>query len=101
MLVRYYIGSHTRSQESKSRGGIGIGSAGGSTAVGLSLSFPLGKDKVVKRAQIIVDFLDPETRKLQWRGTNLIGITDESPEAITTMVNEAVMAILERYPPES
>lgn len=100
VLVRYYVGTYTRSQGSKSSGSIGFGSAGGSTALGLALSFPLGGDKIVKEAQIVVDFVNPSDKKLMWRGTNRIKIGDDSPEQITDKINQAVTEIFSHYPPD-
>lgn len=101
VLVRYYVGSHTEEQESRSRGSIGFGSGGGNAAVGLALSFPLGGSKVVKEAQIIVDMLNPDSAKLVWRGTNRLQISDESPEEITAKINRAVDEIFIKFPPDA
>lgn len=100
VLVRYYVGSHTEEQESKSRGSIGFGSGGGNVGVGIGLSFPLGGSKVVKQAQIMVDMLNPDSGKLVWRGTNRIKISDETPEQVTTKVNQAIAEIFKQYPPK-
>lgn len=100
VLVRYYVASHTEEQESRSRGSIGFGSGGGNVGVGIGLSFPLGGSKVVKQAQIIVDMLNPESGKLVWRGTNRLKIGDDSPEKITTKVNQAIADIFKKFPPE-
>lgn len=101
VLVRYYVASHTETQDSKSRAGIGFGSAGGSSAIGLGLSIPIGGSKVVKQVQIVVDFMHPGTTKLVWRGTNRISIGEnDKPEEITAMVDKAVAEIFAKFPPE-
>ena len=100
ILVRYYLGSYTSSKQSNSRGSIGLGSGGGHSFLGLSMSFPLGGERIVKEAQIIVDFINPADQKLRWRGTNLIEIGDDSPTAITAKINAAVAEIFARFPPE-
>lgn len=99
VLVRYYVGSHTEVQEPKSRGSIGIGSGGGHTALGISLSLPLGGSTTFKNVEILVDLLDAATKKLIWRGTYRLQIGDETPQEITTLVNQAVSEIFKRYPP--
>ena len=99
ILVRYFVGTYTRSKPSNSGGSIGLGSGGGHTAIGISLSFPLGGDKVVKEAQIVVDFVNPTDKKLMWRGTNRINISDDNPTKITEMINAAVAEIFSQFPP--
>lgn len=98
--VRYSLTSETKTEEPKTRGGIGIGSAGGSTGVGISLSLPLGKDKVIKTVRLVIDFINPDDQQLMWRGTNHINIGEDTPEEITQKVNKAVSEILARYPPQ-
>ena len=99
VLVRYYVATDTRSQKSNSSGSIGFGSGGGGTAMGLSLSFPLGGNTVVKDAQLIVDLISPDNQKLKWRGTNQLKISDESPEEITVLIDAVVAEIFSFYPP--
>lgn len=100
VLLRFQLNSVTQTEEPKTRGGIGLGSAGGSTGVGISLSLPLGKEKVVKRVQLVIDFLNPDNQRLLWRGTNQINIGEDSPEEISQKINAAVSEILARYPPQ-
>lgn len=100
VLVRYYVGSHTVEEEPKSRGSIGFGGGSGGSVLGVGLSIPLGSSKVVKETKIIVDLLNPGSGKLVWRGTNLIKISDETPEEITTKVNQAVTEMFKKFPPD-
>jgi hypothetical protein len=93
ILVRYYVSAITRTEEPKSAGSVGFGNFGGSSAVGLSMSFPLGKDKVVQETQIMVDLLNMETEKLKWRGSKELKISAETPEEITALINSAVKEI--------
>lgn len=99
VLVRYYVATYTRSQQSNTQGSIGFGSSGKNTALGISLSFPLGGDKIIKDAQIIVDLLSADDQLLKWRGTNTFQISDESPEQITHMIEAVVAEIFSHYPP--
>ena len=99
LLVRYYVATHTSSQQSKSSGSIGMGSAGGNKAMGLSLSFPLGGSSTMKEAKIIIDFINPSDKKLKWRGADLFKISEESPEEITAVIDEVVAEIFSFYPP--
>lgn len=101
ILVRYYISSQTQSKESNARSSIGLGGGSGGAAMGVSLSFPLGGNKVVKDTQIIVDLVDPEDKKVKWRGTKNFKLSDESPEQVTKIVNATIAEILSFYPPDT
>ncbi|MYM64533.1 DUF4136 domain-containing protein [Pseudomaricurvus sp. HS19] len=100
MLVRYTVKNSVQTQEPKSRGGIGVGSGGGGTAFGVSLSIPLGGERTVQEVEVVIDFINPQDRKVKWRGTNRFKLQGEAPEKITEIVNKAVAEILDRYPPQ-
>jgi uncharacterized protein DUF4136 len=103
ILVRYFMAASTKSQSSESRGSVGIGGASGgggsSTAMGMSLSIPMGGNSVKREAQIIVDFIDANDQKLKWRGSRNLKFSDEAPEKLTAMVQEVVAEIIAHYPP--
>lgn len=101
VLVRFSVKSETYNQESNSSSSVGFGRAGGSSAIGISLSIPLGGDAIVKETQIIIDLLGANDRKLKWRGSKTLKISDQSPAEITEMINAAVSEIFEFYPPGS
>ena len=102
VLVRYQVATHTRQEEPKSSGSVGFGgSSGGNSAMGLSLSFPIGDKAVVKEANLVIDLVDPADKKLKWRGSKIIKISEESPEEITAVIDAAVAEIFGFYPPGS
>lgn len=99
ILVRYKVATHTRQQEPQSGGSVSFGGgSGGNTAMGLSLSFPIGGDKAVKEANLVIDLVDVEDQKLKWRGSKIIKISKESPAEITAVVDAAVAEIFGFYP---
>ncbi|ARN74215.1 DUF4136 domain-containing protein [Oceanicoccus sagamiensis] len=102
VLVRYQVTTHTRQEPPKSSGSVGFGgSSGGNSAMGLSLSFPIGDKSVVKEANLVIDLVDPADKKLKWRGSKIIKISEESPEEITAVIDAAVAEIFGNYPPGS
>jgi len=65
--------------------------------------YPLDRDISVQQytqGTLILDFVDPKTKQLIWRGTAQ-GVVDpgSSPETKEEKVNEAVSRILEKFPP--
>ena len=101
VLVRFSVRSETYNQESNTSSSVGFGRAGGSSAMGISLRIPLGGDTIVKETQIIIDLLGVDDKKLKWRGSKTLKISDQSPAEITEMINAAVSEIFEFYPPGS
>lgn len=99
ILVRYYVATFTRDQPSNTSGSIGIGGGSHSSIIGVALSFPLGGNKLVKEAQIMVDLVSPVDNKLKWRGSHRIKISDQTPQQITALINAAVAEIFSHYPP--
>ncbi len=101
VLVRYYVASSAKSQTSNSRGSVGLGGGGGGSFMGVSLSVPLGGDKVIKEVQVIVDMLSPDDQQFKWRGSMNFKIDNESPEQINHLVNAVVADIFQNYPPKA
>lgn len=64
---------------------------------------PAEVDTVVRQYEqgtLLLDFVDPKTRKLIWRGSASAEITpDSTPEKRQERINEAVARMLERFPP--
>jgi hypothetical protein len=56
---------------------------------------------VVKEANLVIDLVDPTDKKLKWRGSKIIKISEESPEEITAVIDAAVAEIFGFYPPGS
>ncbi|MFA7555386.1 MAG: DUF4136 domain-containing protein [Spongiibacteraceae bacterium] len=99
ILVRYYFSSKVRTEDPSSRGSIGLGGGGGSSFLGIGLSIPLGSSTEVKDVEIIVDLLGSDDKKLKWRGSKNLKISDETPAEITTSINAAIAEIFSFYPP--
>jgi hypothetical protein len=63
-----------------------------------------GSETIVREYEqgtLLLDFLDPKTRELMWRGSASDRIKrKDSPEESQKRVNEAVAAILKRFPPQ-
>lgn len=98
LLVRYSVTTEVRNKEPSSGASIGLGSSGRSTGVGVGFSFPLGGDRVVKDAEIIIDILN-QAEQLQWRGSKKLEISTDDPEKISRSIDAAVAEILSFYPP--
>lgn len=98
-LVRYYVSSTAEVSEPRSRGSIGLGSFGGSVGMGVSLGIPLGGNRVTQKVQILIDFLDPATQALTWRGSEIVTLSGDDPAKVTEQVRGAVKAILGQFPP--
>ena len=50
---------------------------------------------------LLLDFLDPKTKRLLWRGSASAVVSESStPEQRTRRINEAVSKLLDHFPPE-
>lgn len=99
VLVRYYIREVKKVVDDRPRVGIGMGGINNSVGGGFSFSFPLGGDNLDKQANVIIDFLDPKTEKLVWRGSTVTGLSSSSPEINQRQIQKAAQEILKRFPP--
>jgi hypothetical protein len=53
-------------------------------------------------SDLIIDFLDPNSERLYWRGSGVSDVFDEGdPEEREALVEQVVEAILEHFPPSS
>jgi hypothetical protein len=100
-LVRYYVGSTAQVSEPRSRGSVGLGSFGGNVGMGVSIGIPLGGSRVQQQAQILIDFLDPATKALTWRGSEIVTLRADDPAKVTEQVQGVVRAILDKFPPKA
>jgi hypothetical protein len=83
-----------------SRVGVGVGVGRGSRGGFGSIGFDFGKDRDYEQDTLIIDILNPANGKLLWRGfarQRLVWQSD--PEKSTARTNEAVAAILSKFPP--
>ena len=59
-----------------------------------------GKELTVPEGTLIIDFVEPNSKNLLWRGAAK-GVFDNArtPEKRDKMINEAVQKILQNFPP--
>ncbi len=98
-LVRYYIAEAAETIDRSPRLGLGFGSFGGNFGVGTSVGVPLGKDKINRNIQIIIDLLNPADKKLTWRGSLVIELDDRDPKVNANTIERAVTEIWSQFPP--
>lgn len=100
VLVRFAVINVLRTETPNSSGSVGLGRSGGSTGVGISLRFPLGKDSVKRDVTILIDLLDAGDETLKWRGSKTLVFGDSDDAAkINTSIEAAVAEIFNFYPP--
>ncbi len=97
-LVRYFVSSTARTESSRARGSVGMGGSSGNVGLGVGIGFPIGGDRITQRAQIIIDFLEPESGRLTWRATRELDLPGD-PERAQARVTEAVTEMLGKFPP--
>jgi len=78
--------------------GTGFGIGGGSSFGGVGIGIPVGGQNH-DEALVVIDFTDPRTGSLLWRGTGTHRISMRStPEEITRGVNTLVEKVLAQFP---
>jgi hypothetical protein len=105
LLVRYYVRSVEKLVDDRPRVGIGVGGGSGGYGSsygggGISFSFPLGGDNLDRQAQLIIDFLEPGSQRLVWRGSLVTGMSSSSPQVNERQLNKAAIEILKQFPPK-
>jgi len=98
--VRYYVAEGAQTIDRSPRLGIGLGSFSGNVGIGTSVGVPLGKDKVNRNVQILIDLLDTETQKLSWRGSLVVELNDKDPKDNMARLHSAVAEIWSQFPPQ-
>lgn len=106
LLVRYYVRNVEKLVDDRPRVGIGMGGGSGGygdsySGGGISFSFPLGGDNLDRQAQLIIDFLEPGSQRLLWRGSLLTGMSSSSPQVNERQLNKAAINILKQFPPKN
>ena len=61
---------------------------------------PLGKDKINRNVQIMIDLLDGNTKALSWRGAMVIELDDQDPKVNMDRIDRAVAEIWAEFPPK-
>ncbi len=104
-LVAYSYTVQNRIERDPYRSSVGVGvGVGGSRRGGFGgIGFDLGYgDRDYEQDTLIIDVLDPATGKQLWRGfTRQRLVWQSDPEDTTVRINEAVAAILRKFPPQS
>lgn len=106
LLVRYYVRNVEKLVDDRPRIGVGVGGGSGGYGSsygggGISFSFPLGGDNLDRQAQLIIDFLEPGSQRLLWRGSLVTGMSSSSAQANERQLNKAAAEILKRFPPKN
>lgn len=99
-LVRYYIKTVKKLIDDRPHVGIGMGGFNDHMGGGVSFSFPLGGNDLDQTAQVVVDFLDPKTQQLMWRGSLVTSVSSKSTQANQKQLQKAFDAILKKFPPQ-
>ena len=78
--------------------GTGFGIGGDSSFGGIGIGFPVGGQSS-DEGLLVIDFTDPLTGKLLWRGTGSSRLSvDSTPEKVTSNINMVVEKILAQFP---
>ncbi|WP_339669300.1 DUF4136 domain-containing protein [Dasania marina] len=100
LLLTPLLRSQQRTQEPNSRGGIGLGSGGGGSFFGISLSVPLSSETLVNDVNIVITLTDTESNKVVWQGSYAFTVSADDPAAADEQVDKAVAEIMSSYPPK-
>jgi len=98
--VRYYVTQAADTVDRSPRLGIGLGSFTGNFGMSTSVGVPLGKDKINRNVQIMIDLLDGNTKALSWRGAMVIELDDQDPKVNMDRIDRAVAEIWAEFPPK-
>lgn len=99
-LVRLYIKGVKKLVDDRPHVGVGMGGFNDHMGGGVSFSFPLGGNDLDQTAQIVIDFLDPKTQQLVWRGSLVTSVSSKSMQANQKQLQKAFDEILKRFPPQ-
>ena len=99
-LVNYMFVTEDKPKDSGLSIGLGTGSwgTGGGISLGTSVGIPLGSD-TAKIQTIQIDIIEPETKRLIWRGTGQYHF-DLGGEDKADSINTTVHKILAQFPPK-
>jgi hypothetical protein len=101
LLIAYHIFTDTKEQEriTTTGGGIYYGRSYMGPTLNMGTTYV---DKVEYRVgNLVVDFIEPESRKVLWHGEAEANVDDaRTPEERTAMIQAAVDQLLESFPPK-
>lgn len=94
-LVNYLTTTKTRREEDQVTTSLGYGL--GAWGSGIRVE---SRVREYEEGSLVLDFVDPKTKELAWRGRSFSRVTERStPEKRTEKINSAVQAILAGFPP--
>ncbi len=99
VLVRLYLKPFKKLVDDRPRVGIGMGGFSDHMGGGVAFSIPLGGSDLDQPAQIVIDFLDPKTQQLMWRGSVVTTLSSTSVASNQKQLEKAFRAILSKFPP--
>ncbi len=100
LLIRYHTAVRSRVEYQRSGVTIGTGYYSGRVGYGVALDYPYGS-REYDEGTLIIDFLDPTTGDLVWRGTGVRPLEETpTPERRDEIVRDVVERILAQYPPK-
>ncbi len=95
LLVNWQIVQEDRLEQS----GVGLGFGVGSGHFGWAVSAP-PPVREVKEGKLVVELVDPDTRKVVWRAASRRYLTEsQSPESRQELIDEVVAEMFAKYPP--
>jgi hypothetical protein len=99
-MVSFAFQTETKPKSSGLSIGLGTGSWGssGGASIGTSIGVPIGSDSA-KMQTIQIDVIDPEGKRLIWRGTDKYDF-EQGGELKAQKTAETVYHILQQFPPK-
>lgn len=100
-IVDYQLTMGTRQPTSHGSIGIGMGSYGGRTSVGVGIGIPLYSSKTYQEGTLLIQITDSKLNRVVWQatGTSLIAI-DTDRDKTREQIRETVKQILAEFPPK-
>ena len=100
VLIHYDTVVRSRVEYQRSGVTIGTGYYSGRVGYSVAMDYPYGS-REYDEGTLIIDFLDPATGDLVWRGTGVRPLEETpTPERRDEIVNDVVERILAQYPPK-
>jgi hypothetical protein len=96
----FYINVTTKTSLSRNNNliGIGLGSGGRNSGIGISGGIPIGAKKI--NEEFVIEFVNAKTNQIIWEGALNTEISENrNPEEKELHYNEVVKKILVHYPP--
>ena len=100
-IVNYQIIIETRQPTSHGSIGLGLGSFGGRTSIGVGIGIPLYSSKTYQEGSLLIQITDSKQNRVVWQaaGSQAISI-DTDRDKTRQHIRETVKEILAEFPPE-